>query len=54
MPTHSRVVVGDRGMMSDGVVELKKIFQWIEAAGFEGYAEVEIFSALDCAEEHSH
>ncbi|MFN9475014.1 sugar phosphate isomerase/epimerase family protein [Acidovorax sp.] len=45
LPT--RHLLSDRGMMGDGVIELKKIRQWVEAAGFEGYAEVEIFSALD-------
>lgn len=34
----------DRGMMGEGVIELKKIRQWVEAAGFAGYSEVEIFS----------
>lgn len=46
-PAHPRDPLGDRGMMSDGVVELKKIRQWVEAAGFGGYAEVETFSAMD-------
>ena len=50
-PAHPRDVLsdplGDGGMMSDCVVELKKIRQWVEAAGFEGYAEVETFSAMD-------
>lgn len=45
LPT--RDLLSDRGMMGDGVIELKKIRQWVEAAGFAGYAEVEIFSALD-------
>ncbi len=45
LPT--RDLLSDRGMMGDGVIELQKIRQWVEAAGFEGYAEVEIFSALD-------
>lgn len=45
LPT--RDLLSDRGMMGDGVIELRKIRQWVEAAGFEGYAEVEIFSALD-------
>jgi sugar phosphate isomerase/epimerase len=45
LPT--RDLLSDRGMMGDGVIELKKIRQWVEAAGFDGYAEVEIFSALD-------
>ena len=43
----TRDLLSDRGMMGDGVIELKKIRQWVEAAGFAGYAEVEIFSALD-------
>jgi sugar phosphate isomerase/epimerase len=34
----------DRGMMGDGVVDLKRIRGWVEAAGFEGHCEVEIFS----------
>ena len=29
------------------MMELKKIRQWVEAAGYDGYAEVEIFSAMD-------
>ena len=45
LPT--RDLLSDRGMMGDGVIELRKIRQWVEAAGFDGYAEVEIFSALD-------
>jgi sugar phosphate isomerase/epimerase len=35
----------DRGMMGDGVIDLPKIRRWIEAAGFSGPQEVEIFSA---------
>jgi sugar phosphate isomerase/epimerase len=34
----------DRGMMGDGVIDLKKIRQAIEEAGFHGPQEVEIFS----------
>ncbi|MNV66497.1 hypothetical protein D3C71_1592530 [compost metagenome] len=45
LPT--RDLLSDRGMMGDGVIELRKIRQWVEAAGFDGYSEVEIFSALD-------
>lgn len=37
-------LVNDRGMMGDGVIELKKCRRWIEDAGYSGYAEVEIFS----------
>lgn len=35
----------DRGMMGDGVVDFRKIRAWVEAAGYERYSEVEIFSA---------
>ncbi|PZQ00621.1 MAG: endonuclease [Variovorax paradoxus] len=45
--TPTRDLLNDRGMMGDGVVELKKIRGWVEQAGFAGFAEVEIFSELD-------
>ena len=45
--TPTRDLLNDRGMMGDGVVELKKIRGWVEAAGFTGFSEVEIFSQLD-------
>jgi sugar phosphate isomerase/epimerase len=35
----------DRGMMGDGVIDLKGIRRMIEASGFHGAQEVEIFSA---------
>lgn len=35
----------DRGMMGDGVIDIRRIRGWIEAAGYDGLAEVEIFSA---------
>lgn len=34
----------DRGMMGDGVIDLPQMRGWVEAAGFNGYSEVEIFS----------
>lgn len=37
-------LLSDRGMMGDGVIELRKIRGWLEDAGYAGYAEVEIFS----------
>jgi sugar phosphate isomerase/epimerase len=40
----TRDLVNDRGMMGDGVIELKKCRQWVEAAGYAGFSEVEIFS----------
>jgi sugar phosphate isomerase/epimerase len=45
--TPTRDLLSDRGMMGDGVVELKKIRGWVEAAGFAGFSEVEIFSVFD-------
>ena len=64
--TPTRDLLSDRGMMGDGVVELKKIRGWVEDAGFSGFSEVEIFSNLDwwqraghetldvCIERHKH
>jgi sugar phosphate isomerase/epimerase len=40
----TRDLLNDRGMMGDGVIELKKVRGWVEAAGYSGFAEVEIFS----------
>lgn len=37
----------DRGMMGDGIIELKKIRGWVEDAGYYGTCEVEIFSEND-------
>lgn len=38
-------VLLDRGMMGDGVADLKAIRSAVESAGYEGFCEVEIFSA---------
>ena len=35
----------DRGMMGDGVIDIRRIRSRVEAAGFTGHCEVEIFSA---------
>jgi sugar phosphate isomerase/epimerase len=37
----------DRGMMGDGVIDLPRIRGWIEAGGYKGCVEVEIFSAAN-------
>ena len=34
----------DRGLMGEGCIPVKKIRSWIEATGFNGFNEVEIFS----------
>ncbi|HEV7576426.1 MAG TPA: sugar phosphate isomerase/epimerase family protein [Caldimonas sp.] len=43
----TRDLLNDRGMMGDGVIEIARIRGWVEAAGFAGYSEVEIFSSED-------
>ena len=40
-------LLNDRGMMGDGVIEIPRIRSWVEAQGYAGYSEVEIFSAND-------
>ena len=37
----------DRGMMGDGVIDLKRIRGWMTRAGYRGFHEVEIFSAAN-------
>ena len=43
----TRDLLNDRGMMGDGVIDLPRIRGWVEGAGYAGFHEVEIFSALD-------
>jgi sugar phosphate isomerase/epimerase len=43
----TRDLLNDRGMMGDGVIDLRSIRSWMERAGYAGFHEVEIFSALD-------
>jgi sugar phosphate isomerase/epimerase len=43
----TRDLLNDRGMMGDGVIDLPLIRSWVEAAGYSGFQEVEIFSELD-------
>jgi len=43
----TRDLLNDRGMMGDGVIDLPRIRGWVEAAGYAGFHEVEIFSELD-------
>lgn len=38
-------LLNDRGMMGDGVIDIRQARGWVEAEGFGGYSEVEIFSA---------
>jgi sugar phosphate isomerase/epimerase len=37
-------MLNDRGLMGEGCIDIRRIRSWVEAAGFEGAIEVEIFS----------
>jgi sugar phosphate isomerase/epimerase len=37
-------ILNDRGMMGDGVIDIKSVRAAVEAQGFVGYSEIEIFS----------
>jgi sugar phosphate isomerase/epimerase len=37
-------ILNDRGMMGDGVIDIKSLRGAVEAEGFSGYSEIEIFS----------
>jgi sugar phosphate isomerase/epimerase len=37
-------MLNDRGMMGDGVINIRQARGWVEAQGFAGFSEVEIFS----------
>ena len=43
----TRDLLTDRGMMGDGVIDLRMIRALMESAGYNGPVEVEIFSSLD-------
>lgn len=44
---NTKDLVFDRGMMGDGVVDIPLVRSWVEAAGYDGFNEVEIFSRDD-------
>ncbi len=37
-------ILNDRGMMGDGVIDISRLRAAVEAQGFAGYFEIEIFS----------
>jgi len=39
-------LLNDRGLMGEGCIPLRKIRSWVEASGFSGFIEVEIFSNI--------
>jgi sugar phosphate isomerase/epimerase len=40
----TKAILNDRGMMGDGVIDIKSVRAAVEAQGFDGYSEIEIFS----------
>ncbi|MDA9434159.1 sugar phosphate isomerase/epimerase family protein [Bradyrhizobium sp. CCBAU 51627] len=40
----TRDILNDRGMMGDGVIDIRSVRAAVEAQGFAGYSEIEIFS----------
>jgi sugar phosphate isomerase/epimerase len=38
-------ILNDRGMMGDGVIDIRSVRAAVEAQGFAGYSEIEIFSS---------
>ncbi len=44
---NTRHMLLDRGMMGDGVADLKALRRSVENAGYRGFCEVEVFSASD-------
>ena len=42
VPTRDMLL--DRGLMGEGCIPLQRIRKWVQAAGFDGFEEVEIFS----------
>jgi len=43
----TRDLLEDRGMMGDGVIDIRAARALVEDAGYTGHSEVEVFSALD-------
>ncbi len=39
-------MLNDRGLIGEGCIPIRKIRSWVEAAGFNGFIEVEIFSNI--------
>lgn len=46
-------LLNDRGLMGEGCINIKQIRGWVENAGFNGFNEVEIFSAGYWSEDQS-
>lgn len=46
-------MLNDRGLMGEGCIPIRKIRSWVEATGFNGFIEVEIFSNYYWKQEQS-
>ncbi|MCU0461812.1 MAG: sugar phosphate isomerase/epimerase [Bacteroidales bacterium] len=46
-------LLNDRGLMGEGCIPIRKIRSWVEASGFNGFIEVEIFSNIYWKQEQS-
>ncbi len=44
-------MLNDRGLMGEGIIDIKSIRSWMEKAGFDGFHEVEIFSTRHWSED---
>ena len=44
-------MLNDRGLMGEGCIPIREIRSWVEAAGFSGFNEVEIFSDRYCSQD---
>jgi sugar phosphate isomerase/epimerase len=42
--TETKHMLTDRGLMGEGVIDIRQIRSWVETAGFTGSIEVEVFS----------
>jgi sugar phosphate isomerase/epimerase len=49
--TPTEDLLNDRGLMGEGCIPLRRIKGWMEAAGFEGFDECEIFSTRRWAQD---
>ena len=52
--TPTRDLLNDRGLMGEGCINLREMSAWVDAAGFSGHREVEIFSHRWWAAEPRH
>ena len=49
--TPTKDLLNDRGLMGEGCIPVRQIRGWVEAAGFDGFIEVEIFSEARWAQD---